>query len=282
MLSITSKRLCFRANPEKPAAAKALENLRAFAATRCTVVDGVDVAGSRPDRVVVIGGDGTLIGVARSMGRDQVPLIGVNVGKLGFLTEFSVDEVRRNFDEAVGNDSLISKRMVLDVAVFRGGQSLRAFLAINDCVIQAGPPFRIIHLGMSVDGEPLTDLDGDGVIVSTPIGSTAHSLSAGGPIMQPGVEAIILTPMNPHSLTHKPLVIERDSVIEVEAMGVNAGTTLIIDGQVSCPLQKGDCVRIKRFDTEVLVVRNPVHSVWHKLVTKLHWGRRPESETAGM
>jgi NAD+ kinase len=118
-------------------------------------------------------------------------------------------------------------------------------------------------------------VSGDGLIVCTPSGSTAHNLSAGGPILQPGVDAIVLTAMNPHSLTHKPLVVERESVIDIHASDVSDGTTTIVDGQVSFSLRPGDRVSIKRFDADFQLVRNPLYAKWHKLVTKLHWGRPP-------
>lgn len=226
-------------------------------------------------RIIVFGGDGTLIGVARSLGADQIPMIGVNVGKLGFLTEFSITELKQCFDRAVSDDSIIGRRTMLEVSLACGGGQSDINRAINDCVIQAGPPFRVIRLGISIDGNHLTDVAGDGLIVCTPSGSTAHNLSAGGPIMQPGVEAIILTPLCPHSLTHKPLVIERESVIEVLARDVNEGTTAIIDGQVSCPIQPGDRITIRRFAHDFLLVGNPLHAKWRNLTTKLHWGRAP-------
>jgi len=136
----------------------------------------------------------------------------------------------------------------------------------------------MITLGVSVNGEHLTDVRGDGLIVCTPSGSTAHNLSAGGPIMQPGVDAMVLTPLNPHSLTHRPLVIECDAVIEISANAVNEGTTAIIDGQVSYSLKTGDRVTVKRSTSDVLLVRNPKYAQWHKLVTKLHWGKAPAYE----
>lgn len=147
--------------------------------------------------------------------------------------------------------------------------------AINDCVIRAGAPFRMISLGVSINQHHLTEVTGDGLIVCTPSGSTAHNLSAGGPIMQCGVEAMVLTPLCSHSLTHKPLVIERDAEIDILACTVNDGTTAIIDGQVSCPLRAGDRVVVKRFDRDCLVVHNPLFTGWHKLVNKLHWGKAP-------
>lgn len=257
-----------------------LADLRAFAKSRCDVVgttvdvDGRAAIDAGADCIVVIGGDGTLIGVARSLGDDQLPLIGVNVGKLGFLTEFSVDEFRTNFDMAVGQGAAISHRMALDVTV-EHGDARSSNLAINDCVIRAGQPFRLITLGLSLDGEHMRDVRADGLIVCTPSGSTAHNLSAGGPIMEAGVEAIGLTPLCPHSLTHRPLVIECGAVIGITAVEVNVGTTAIIDGQESLPLKQGDRVTIRRAQSTFQVVRNPAHAKWHKLVTKMHWGQPP-------
>jgi NAD+ kinase len=271
----------FLGNPEKPNVGETLDRLRGFADTRCNVVgsslslDGREAVDAGADRIIVLGGDGTLISVARSLGREQVSLIGVNLGKLGFLAEFSVDELEESFDRAVSDDQLITHRTVLNVTIRRNRHDPTDYLAINDCVIHAGPPFRMIHLALQIDGERLTNVSGDGLIVCTPSGSTAHSLSAGGPIMEPGVEAIILTPLNPHSLTHKPLVVERESVIGIEGHRVNEGTTLIIDGQASCPIQDGDRVAIRRFEKDWQVVHNPLYPKWHNLTTKLHWGQPP-------
>ncbi len=232
----------------------------------------------RVDRIIVIGGDGTLIGVARALVPHPIPLIGVNVGKLGFLAEFSLAELKAHFEQVLSDDALVRRRAVLDVQIVRAGGSTISSPAVNDCVVQAGPPFRLIRLGVSIDGEKLTDVGGDGLIVCTPSGSTAHNLSAGGPIMQSDVDAIILTPLNPHSLTHKPVVIDNAAVIEVEAIAVNAGTTVIIDGQVSHPLGHGDRVAIRRSPSDFYVVRNPHYGRWHKLITKLHWGQSPAFE----
>ena len=279
------RRVYLLGNPDKADAQAAISELRSFAAARCRLVgadlglDGRKALSAGAERIVVLGGDGTLIGVARSLGSDQVPLIGVNVGKLGFLAEFSIAELKQLFDRAVSDQTLISRRTVLQVTIRHDGTVDSAGLAINDCVIQAGPPFRLIRLGVSINGRHLYDVGCDGLIVCTPTGSTAHNLSAGGPIMQPGVDAMILTPLSPHSLTHKPLVIERESVIDIYADQVNEGTTAIIDGQVSCPLKPGDQVTLRRSETELMVVRNPLYPNWHKLVTRLHWGRAPGYES---
>lgn len=275
------RRVFLLGSPDKPEAVAALNTLEKFAATRCRVVgsalgfDGQPAVQAGADRIIVVGGDGTLIGVARSLGTRQIPLIGVNVGKLGFLAEFSVEQLSRDFDQVLGDDELVGRRAVLETCVHHDGVAQEPRPAINDCVIQAGPPFRLIHLGISINGDHLTDVGGDGLIVCTPSGSTGHNLSAGGPILQPGVDAIVLTPMNAHSLTHKPLVIERDSVIDIIARHVNEGTTAIIDGQVSFALHHDDWINIRRFNTDCLLVRNPRQAPWHKLVTKLHWGQAP-------
>ena len=279
--SARDQRVFIVANPDKPGAASALENLKRFADRRCTIVgsisghDGRSALEHQPNRIIVLGGDGTLIGVARTLGAQQVPLIGVNIGKLGFLTEFSIDELQKCFDRAVLDDGLVDPRMVLEVKVTRAGQCAAHFLAINDAVIQAGPPFRIIGLGVIVNDEHITVVAGDGIILCTPGGSTGHNLSAGGPIMQPGIAAIILTPLNPHSLTLRPIVIESDATVDVQALHVNEGTALIIDGQVRYALRDGDRLNVKRFETDCKIVRNPAHNTWHKLVSKLHWGRGP-------
>lgn len=268
-------------NPDKPDVVNAVERLRSIAEARCEIA-GLSyephsraVVGTGATRVIVLGGDGTLIGVARSLAADQVPLIGVNLGKLGYLTEFSMSELEAVLDRALTDDSLISRRNILEVTVRRNGTTTSCSIAINDCVVQAGPPFRMVDLGVSVDGAMLTELRGDGLIVCTPSGSTAHNLSAGGPIVQSDVNAMILTPLNPHSLAHKPLVIGSESEIDIVAVRVNPGTTAIIDGQVSCPLAGGDRVSIRRFTSDFPVVRNPNYAKWHNLVTKLHWGQSP-------
>jgi len=270
-------------NPAKGEVVCLFTELRDFAADRCHLVgaelslDGQRALDAGATKIVVLGGDGSLLGVARSLGQRQVPLIGVNLGKLGFLAEFTVDDLCEQFDVAVHADTLVDQCMILHAAVWRLRTMCFESLCINDCVIQAGPPFRMVTLSVAVGGRPLTDVSGDGLIVSTPSGSTGHNLSAGGPIVQSGVKAIVVTPLAPHSLTHRPLVVERHSEIEITAARINEGTTAIIDGQVSFPLHAGDRIAIKKFDANFLLVRNPQHPKWHNLVTKLSWGRPPEA-----
>lgn len=273
------RRVFILGNPEKPALSAALAELRDFAATRCQLVGVQPTLDVSPaieagaEALIVLGGDGSILGVARALGQRQMPIIGVNLGKLGYLAGFSIAELKAHFDRAVADRSLVQERMLLDVSVRRGDQSRYSSLSINDCVIHAGPPFRMVQLSVLLDGQPLTDLRGDGVIVCTPSGSTAYSLAAGGPIVHAGVRAIVLTPLCPHSLTHKPLVIEDDSIIEIVTRQVNEGTTAIIDGQETCPLKAGDRVHIVRATARLQLVSNPLYPRWNNLITKFGWGR---------
>ena len=176
----------------------------------------------------------------------------------------------------LSDPKLIHERTIIDVRIAHEDQTLDFHsLGLNDCVIHAGPPFRMIQLAVRIDGQLLTEIRGDGVIIASPSGSTAHNMSAGGPILEPGVQAIVLTPLCPHSLTHRPIVVECASTIEVTAHTVNVGTTVSIDGQISSPFRAGDVLTIRRSEENFKLVKNPKYSRWHTLVTKLNWGRPP-------
>ncbi|MFH0980179.1 MAG: NAD(+)/NADH kinase [Planctomycetota bacterium] len=280
--SKSARRVFILGNPEKGSVALTLADLKEFAAARCELVgaelglDARKAIETGAEMVVVLGGDGTFLGVARSLETHAIPLIGVNLGRLGFLANFSLEELKAHFTQTIDDPSLIETRIRLDVNVYRKEELRFTNRALNDCVIQAGPPFRRIELSVFLDGEKLTDIGGDGVIVCTPTGSTAHNLSAGGPIVQASVHAIVLTPLCPHSLTHKPLVVEYNSRIEIVAKAVNQGSMAIIDGQVACPLQADDRTVITRSPVPLRLVRNPLYPNWSKLITKFGWGQLPE------
>ena len=275
---MSKPRVYILANPNKDNASDTLADLREWISGRADLVgaelthDYTAIARARPDRIIVLGGDGTMLGVARALGPHQVPMIGVNLGKLGYLAEFSVEELKETFDQVVTNEALICQRMMLEVLL---DEPQAALLALNDCVIHAGPPFRVIELDVQVDGEHLTTISGDGLIVATPGGSTAHNMSAGGPILQPGIRAFVLTPLSPHSLTHRPLVVEYDASIYVSVSQANPGTVVSIDGQLTTPVQAGAGLTIKRSPIEFPLIRNPKNNCFHTLVTKLQWGRLP-------
>jgi len=233
----------------------------------------------KADFAVVFGGDGSIISAARNFSHSGVPVIGVNIGKLGFLAEFSVNELKQYFNDIMSGRAVIEKRMMLDCRVFNNKQEKFHALAINDVFITAGPPFRMIELKISVDGQPLAGCVSDGLIISTPTGSTAYNLSAGGPILSGKMEAVVITPICPHSLSFRPIVINADSSIEVFCVRVNEGTTVSIDGQVSSKLAVDDVVKVQRDRADFLIVNNPLRTQWDTLATKLSWAEKPKYKT---
>lgn len=228
------------------------------------------------DFAVVFGGDGTILAAARDLSQADTPVIGVNVGKLGFLAEFSIDELLQLFDRIISDKSLIEKRMILRCSVDNQGTQKFFSTAVNDVVIAAGPPFNMVELKMSVQDNPLAHCIGDGLIVSTPTGSTAYNLSAGGPILSAGLDAIVVTPLCPHSLSFRPIVIKADNSMEINAVRVNEGTTVIFDGHISCKLNTGDIVTVQRDTGAFLVVNNPARTQWDTLASKLNWAQKPK------
>ena len=230
---------------------------------------------SQCDYAVVFGGDGSIISAARSLSRSNVPVIGVNLGKLGFLAEFSVEELKKCFDDIISGNVRIDKRMMLGCSVQTGGAETFNSNAVNDVFIMAGPPFRTIELRILVDGQPLAGCVSDGLIISTPTGSTAYNLSAGGPILAGNMEAMVITPICPHSLSFRPIVISADSKVEVIGLKLNKGTAVLVDGQISMPITVDDVVSVSRQDCSFLIANNPLRTQWDTLATKLSWAEKP-------
>lgn len=266
-------------NPDKPEARAATASVIACVGREAVVVASAEVPepekwlGKDPQRIIVLGGDGSILAVARELKERQVPIIGVNFGKLGFLAEFSFEDLQHNLRSALTDPALVSRRMMMTVGVVHGERGPTESPAVNDCVVHAGAPFRMIELSISVNGEHLTNVSGDGLVLATPTGSTAQNMSAGGPILMPGTRAIVLSPLSPHSLTHRPLVVAADAVIEVVTRRVNTGTTAVIDGQVSFPLVVGDRLTVRQAAYVFQLVRNPGQAQWHTLTQKLKWGQ---------
>lgn len=280
--TVTKPRVFVLGNPDKPEVRAGIEDLSAFVADRAELVGsqlGLDAGHAiraQPDYGVVLGGDGTLISVARDVCEAGIPLIGVNFGKLGFLTPFSVKQFRDCFDTIVTRKDLVSARTLLRVDIRRNGQRRFGGVCVNDCVIHAGPPFRLITISIELDGRKLTTVAGDGLIVCTPTGSTAHNLSAGGPLLMSDVQSIVLTPVSAHSLTHRPVVINADGKLLIQPERINPGTTAIMDGQMQCPLEARDRIMIRQHERRALLVQNPKRPKWYNLTTKLRWGRPPQ------
>lgn len=239
------------------------------------------------DLIVVLGGDGTLLTQARrcSQLRPAPPLLGVNFGKLGFLAEFDVESIAQQKHALFGGGPLkLLQRRLLQVRVDRGGApiacaELGAGLALNDAVITAGPPYRMISITVSIDGHDGPTFQGDGIIVSTPVGSTAYNAAVGGPILAPETVAIVLTPLAPQTLSFRPVVVSGGSRIELTLNRVNEhngdhdGTTLLLDGRSACTLAAGDRLTLGLHDRPVEFVSNAGRNYWQTLITKMGWAR---------
>ncbi len=277
-------------NRHKPQVAAAVNEVRELITRHGRIAAELD-ADSTPiadangaDLIVVLGGDGTLLAQARRCVDLGLPLLGVNLGNLGFLAEFDLQTLRSQAPEILGGKPLDRyDRMLIRAEVQpHQGKPVAAGLALNDCVITAGPPFRLIELGLVIDGHAGPLIRGDGVIVSTPSGSTAYCVAAGGPIVSPEVPSLTVTPLAAHSLAFRPVVLPGTSHIEVTVKrantgkpGQHGGTTLVLDGQTARPLGTGDRVRLQRHDKAVQFVRNPLSSYWETLVRKMHWAAQP-------
>lgn len=225
--------------------------------------------------VVVLGGDGTLISVARLMCGKDVPILGVNLGSLGFLTETTVDELYLRLEKCLQGDPRVSERMMLEVTVFRDGKEIERCNVLNDAVINKGALARIVDLETKVNRHTLTTFKADGLIVSTPTGSTGYSLSAGGPIIHPQMSCIVITPICPHTLTNRPIVISDDSTVSVMVQSsFDEKVYLTLDGQVGVELTEGDTVEIRRALKTIALVMSKNRDYFEVLRTKLKWGER--------
>ncbi len=234
-------------------------------------------------RAVVIGGDGTIIRQARLLADHAIPIIGINVGRLGFLAEFDVATFAEHAAVVLGPNPPVESRMLIEAAVHNGDPAARSVVrAVNDFVITAGPPFRMIELRLAFDGVVGPTFSGDGLIVATPIGSTAHNASAGGPIVHPGLDAMVLTPLAPHSLAFRPIMVRGDQVVSIEVVCCNPGTALVRDGHAAAELSVGDRIEIRRSSAIARIVTNPNATYWRIVQEKLRWAappryREPES-----
>ena len=225
--------------------------------------------------VVVLGGDGTLISVARLFSSRQVPIVGVNLGSLGFLTEITVEQLYPVLEHCLAESHRITERMMLTVTVTRGEQEISRCQVLNDAVINKGALARIIELEARVNDNFLTTYKADGLIISTPTGSTGYSLSAGGPIVQPLMHCTVITPICPHTLTNRPIVISDESIIRIVVKSsFDEMVYLTLDGQVGVELQEGDCITVRRAETTTVLVTSPEKDYFAILRTKLKWNER--------
>lgn len=244
-------------------------------ASRARVTECLEEETTIPDTVdlvVVLGGDGTLLGAARKVGRYGLPILGINLGGLGFLTEIPVEMLYQDMERIISGEVAIEPRLMLQATVLRDGEQMCRFTVLNDVVINKGALARIIDLRVSIDGHFLTTFRADGLIVSTPTGSTGYNLSAGGPVLYPDLEALILTPICAFTLTHRPIIVPDTSVVEVQIGKSNEEVVLTLDGQVGFELMENDRVIISKSENKLKLIKSPDQDYYDILRTKLKWG----------
>jgi NAD+ kinase len=226
------------------------------------------------DMLIVLGGDGTLISVAREVGVLEKPILGVNLGSLGFLTEITTEELFPVLERILAGDYQTSDRLMLNVLVTRAGKLIEKHQVLNDVVINKGALARIIDMKVWVKESYLTTFKADGLIISSPTGSTAYNMAAGGPIINPGSECLVITPICPHMLTNRPMIVSADSSIRVEVMFQDEDVVLTADGQVGTPLLAGDIVEVQQATNRTRLILSPDKDYFEILRTKLRWGER--------
>lgn len=225
------------------------------------------------DLVVVLGGDGTLLSAARATAPVDVPLLGVNLGSLGFLTDVPLGSLFRMLDRIAKGKAAVEQRALMQVDLLRGDEIRGTYLVFNDAVVNKTALARVNNYELFVDGAFVSSYRADGMIVATPTGSTAYSLSAGGPVLMPTVKAIVITPVAPHSLTHRPLVVPDSAVVELLLKSSEEVAYLSLDGRPGMDLRDGDRVRCRRSEHSVSLIRTE-HDFFHVLRNKMKWGER--------
>jgi NAD+ kinase len=228
----------------------------------------------KADMIVVLGGDGTLISVARLVGAREVPIMGVNLGSLGFLTEITLEGLYPALESYLNCDYNLSERMMLKVTLQRDGEAVYSHEALNDVVINKGAPAKIITLDAFVNGSFLATFKADGLILASPTGSTGYSLSANGPIIDPSIDCIVITPICPHTLTNRPLVVAPERMITVTLDSKMENVMLTIDGQVGIKLEYRDVITVQRSEYRTRLVMSSDTDYFEVLRNKLKWGER--------
>ena len=226
------------------------------------------------DLIIVFGGDGTILGVARLVGGKHIPILGVNIGGLGFITEINKDEIFQAVESVLSGNCTIEERIMLNARVYKNGERTSDFLVLNDVVINKGALARIIDLETYVNKNYLTTFKSDGLIISSPTGSTAYSLSAGGPILYPTLDCIILTPICPHTLTNRPIVLPGSVIIEVMLASESEDVYLTLDGQSGFSLKKDDRVEIMKSECKTQFLIPSGRDYFQVIRKKLKWGGR--------
>ena len=227
------------------------------------------------DLAVVLGGDGAILRACRSFGQHQIPLLGVNLGRLGFLADLTLENVRRSLDQLRQREYVVVDHLMFQCVHEHDAGTEHSYLGLNEVVIDSAGSLSMLDVTLTVDDEPATTYSGDGLIISTPVGSTAHSLSAGGPILRQDLQAFVVTPICPHTLTNRPIVDRADAVYTMTVPDAEDGVMLVIDGQIKQPVSPGDRIVVRRAETSFQLARLPGHSYYGTLNRKLGWSGQP-------
>ena len=226
----------------------------------------------KADLLIVLGGDGTLVYAVGLVGDREIPILGINMGTVGFLTHVTVEETYEALERMLAGETLCSRRSMLEVSLWRGRKKLVRRRVLNDVVINKGALARIMTLRTYIDGLYLNDYRGDGLIISTPTGSTAYSLSSGGPVVHPRLPSVLLSPICPFGFGDRPIVTSDTALIQVDLINANGKVYLTMDGQVGELMKESDRLEVRKADKEVLLVESPHRNYFELLRTKLHWG----------
>ncbi len=223
---------------------------------------------------IVLGGDGSMLRAAHAMGYQQLPVLGVNLGRLGFLADVQPEQLDDVLPQVVARNYSVVSHLMFECEVHRQGKTPLKVLGLNEVAVLAGPPFAMLDVQLYVDGELATTYSCDGLIVSTPVGSTAHSLSAGGPILRKNLQAFVISPISPHTLTNRPVVDSADRVYELAVPEPHEGTALVVDGKVVCQLTAEDRICVTRSEARFQLIEVRGHGYYRTLREKLGWGGR--------
>ena len=263
--------------PDRQRVRVELERLRPAIAEHADIVAedlefAYDFSANQQDLVIVLGGDGSILQSARQMGTNQTPVLGVNCGRLGFLAALLPDDFLSVWPDVCQGRCQVVDHLMLRTSLIRDEQVIAQQLALNEAAVLGGPPYEILNIHLYADGHLATRYRCDGLIIATPIGSTAHNLSAGGPILRRHLQAVVISPISPHTLTYRPLVDSADTVLDLTVSEPNESTSIVVDGRVLGRWMPGDRVRIERAEQRFQMLSVPGHNDYRALREKLGWG----------
>ncbi len=270
------------ARDERPHVQQAADQIYGFLKSQPQAeVIGVAIAGDDElhqedaDLALVVGGDGAILRACRQFATRQIPVLGINLGRLGFLANATLEEFQNDFEAIATRDYLITNHLMYHCRIVCAKHNVQEYVGLNEVAICSAASLGMIDVRLRIDQEDVTTYSGDGVLISTPVGSTAHSLSAGGPILRQDMEAFVITPICPHTLSIRPIVDRADSVYQLTVMRSPRGGVALLDGQESLPLEEGDCVEVRKASVCFQLVRLPCHNFYKALNKKLGWDGKP-------